>query len=370
MSESPSTKDPFFFHRIALAPLVTQDPAPVLEQGADLVRNKNRELEFFSFLVRNDLAPLWHKTLHSIDAFHFFSPSFSKNLRQARMIAAANYLKQRHTLHKTGQILADSSIPHAVFKGAHIREIIYQDPAIRPACDIDILIHEQDKQKAVQTLVTAGMVFHPTEENISHEATLQDTTAYIDLHWNILRPGRTRTELTKTFLAETKTFSGHQGLNNEATLFIMLVHPVFTKYSTTPQASLVRMADLDRWLQVQETNWKTVYQYLDQAGLKTAAWITANWLAILTGTTLPASFVKSITPSPLKARYLRHWLTKNLATRLIDHPFLVQTGFTLPAHDTVSDSWRATRQIMRERKAAQQKTRELKDYAKKGEKIL
>jgi hypothetical protein len=113
-----------------------------------------------------------------------------------------------------------------------------------------------------------------------------------------------------------------------------------------------------------------VYQYLDQAGLKTAAWITANWLAILTGTTLPASFVKSITPSPLKARYLRHWLTKNLATRLIDHPFLVQTGFTLPAHDTVSDSWRATRQIMRERKAAQQKTRELKDYAKKGEKIL
>jgi hypothetical protein len=152
---------------------------------------------------------------------------------------------------------------------------------------------------------------------------------------------------------------GYRHLSNEAALFVMLVHPVFTKYTTTPQASLIRLVDLIRWTAGRKINWQQVADYLDLGGVQTAAWITATWLHMMTGTLLPEQFMQRIKPAPMKARYLRMWLEKNLPTRLLNYPLLIQTCFTLPAHDTVADAVRFFRQIKREKKEALQKTEEL-----------
>lgn len=344
--------------RAALSPLIAADPALSLHNLRDELR-KTDEHDFIRFLQENGLAALWYETLKKCNETALFSPAAMAELHRFSLAAAAAYLRQQHALHRTTAVFVAADIAHAVFKGAHVRELVYANPAVRTACDIDILVARADRGKAIRALTAAGYTFHPDAANISHEGHLTDGSVSLDLHWDILRPGRTRVDMTDLFLAEREKFPNHWGLSNEAALFVMLVHPVFTKYSTTPQASLVRMVDLVRWVQSQRIDWDAVAVLLEQAGTRTAAWITAAWLAMLTETALPHSFIARIKPGSARAWYLRQWLHKDLPTRLLNHPALIQAGFTLPAHDTLADAWRAIRQALREKKQAEANTRKL-----------
>ena len=353
-----TSPNPFPLHRLALSPLVSEDPLRALETVKETVR-ESEEQKFLDFLLQNGLGPLWHNTLKKNGVSSFFSPGFTDDLKQSRLLTTVQYLKQQHSLKKIENIFRKNSLPHAVFKGAHIREIIYNDPAVRPACDIDILVSKRYKARAINALVAEELTFHPVAKNISHEASLNDGNASIDLHWDILRPGRTRIDLTDAFLKARKQFSDHWGFNNEAALFIMLVHPIFTKYGTAPQASLVRMVDLVRWVQTQQIDWDKTHNWLKQGGVQTAAWITGKWLKMLTGISLPESFMHSIKPGRARTLYLRQWLDRNPSSRLIDYPTFIQAGFTLPAHDTFTDALHAVISQIREKRMAEENLNKL-----------
>ena len=127
-------------------------------------------------------------------------------------------------------------------------------------------------------------------------------------------------------------------------LFVMLVHPVFTKYSTAPQAALVRMVDLINLLARGGINWDQLTALLDKAGLRTAAWITLRWLRLLTDTPLADDALGILQPGKLRRKYLDYWIGGNLATRWQAKPIYVQLGLTLPAHDRWRDAMHAVRQ--------------------------
>jgi hypothetical protein len=112
--------------------------------------------------------------------------------------------------------------------------------------------------------------------------------------------------------------------------------------------------------QSQKNDWELVYTWLDKAGLKTTAWTTAYWLELLTGISLPTSFVEKIKPSTLKGSYLQNWINKNYSTRFSENPLLIKAGFTLPIHDSLSDTLHAIRSLRREKKIAQAETEKLK----------
>lgn len=350
--------DPFTFHRLALLPLVASDPRSALET-VKLAVPESKEKKFLTFLMQNGLGPLWHETLNKNNVPLLFTDGFTVPLKQVRLLTTVQYLRLKHSLEKVGNIFRENALPHAVFKGAHIRELIYKESSVRPACDIDILVSKEDTVGAIKKLVAAGLTFQPLAKNISHEATLADGNVSIDLHWEIMRPGRTRIDLTDELLATRKVFSSQWGLSHEATVFIMLVHPVFTKYGTAPQASLVRLVDLTRWIQTFSIDWAQVLDWLKRGGVQTAAWITAEWLKMLTGVTLPESFEHSIKPSAARTLYLQQWLNHNLASRLLDYPILIQAGFTLPAHDRITDAWHAILTMLQEKKGAVARTTEI-----------
>lgn len=357
MFPSKATIDIYKLHCLALSPLVSVDPQQALSEVRDAV-SVTEEKQFLNFVLQQGLGPLWHTILTQNNGVSF-DPFFTDSIKDSILLATAKYLRQKYSLNKIEAAFTEDSIPHAVFKGAHIRELIYSLPAVRTACDIDILVAGKDKVRAIKSLTAAGMTFHPLAANISHEATLADGNAFIDLHWNILRPGRTRIDLTDEFLANKKKFSDHWGLGHEATLFIMLVHPVFAKYGTAPEASLVRLVDLIHWIQKCEINWEQLHEWLKKGGVQTAAWITTEWLEMITGVTLPESFTNSIKPSAARSLYLHKWLSNNLSTRLLNYPLLIKAGFTLPAHDRFSDAYRAIFTMLREKQSAAGKTNEL-----------
>ena len=346
-------------HHLALLPLVAENT----KQSFAVVHaaiSSSGEDDFLNFILQQGLGGLWHKVLKE-SVFSAFSSIFTNKLRSIALLNAANYLQQQYMLKNVEKIFKDHSIPYAVFKGAHIRELSYSQPAVRPACDIDILVSETDKIRVICALTAHGLIFHPEAKNISHEASLSKNNVTIDLHWNLLRPGRTRENLTEEFLHTRQEYSGQYGLCNEATLFIMLVHPVFAKYATAPQASLVRVVDLVRWVEKRNIDWDKLQDWLIRGGVQTAAWITAEWLAMLTGFTLPEPFLQKIKPGKFRSLYLQKWITCNYSSCLLNYPILIQAGLTLPAHDRFSDACRAVSSLIREKRAAAEKMLRLQD---------
>ena len=91
---------------------------------------------------------------------------------------------------------------------------------------------------------------------------------------------------------------------------------------------------------------------LHRAGLATAGWITLTWLDLLTDNPRARSLAEKLEPGKLRRAYLRRWLARDLSTRLLGSPLLIQLGFTLPAHDRFSDAANASLQARRYRQAA------------------
>jgi hypothetical protein len=349
--------DHYILHKLALAPFHGNENKTI---AADIAALSKADRErFVDFLILNGLASFWNTFLHDSEIAAQFSDEELQKIKRVSLVNAANYLMQKHVLDLITSLFNKESVPHAVFKGTHIREIIYDDPNIRPAADIDVLVYPADLEKTVRILTEAGFSLNIKEQNISHEVTLYFKNVAIDLHWHILRPGRLRIPLTEEFLATRQQYPTHTGFNAETTLFIMLVHPVFTKYSTTYLASLVRMIDLIQWIRTQSINWDALTELLKKYRVCTATWITARYLEILTGETLPDTFVKQIKPAKRKRTYLNSWLLSDRSSKLLDYPFAIQIGFTLPAHDSIFDAARFMRILFQERYHSKQKVEDL-----------
>ena len=351
---------PYPFHKIALAPLLPNTTEDELEKSATsgIVLG---ETDFEVFLNQQGLAPLWDERIaqHTGEELPL-SSELRHSLHRARMHATGEYLIQRHSLSRITEIMDRVGITHVVIKGAHTRELYYNTPALRPACDIDVLVRAGDKIEVIKAFQEQGFEFVGVPENISHEVCLVKGKTTIDLHWDILRPGRTRIPMTDTLLETRQDFGSHWGMSHEATVFMMLVHPVFTKYTTTPHATLVRLLDLVYLLDKEEVNWQLLVSWLEQAGLKTCGWITLTWLAMLTAVTPAADVMQTLQPGALRSRYLTHWLKNNLATRWLEKPLLVQAGFTLAAHDNGLDVGRALVQQRKARSDGEKKLKQLR----------
>jgi hypothetical protein len=321
--------------RLALLPAAAQIDTEILraalaEGGAG----------FTGFVVGQDLGPLWHHALQSSGLLESLPRESAEPLREARMSAAMGYLAQRAALERIDALFAEAGIAWVAMKGAHVRECVYPDAALRPASDIDLLIAPADRHRAARVLVGAGYAVHADPANISHEATFSLGVVDLDLHWHMLRPGRTRVALTGELLARRQRINGVWGLSDADTLFLMLTHPAFAKYVCSPNMGLARVADFFLWIATRPVDWPAVLPQLERAGLKTAAWTMLTWFRMLAPPALHGTldgWRADVRPGRVRAAYLQQWLARDLPTRWLDRPFLIQFGFTLPLHDRPGD---------------------------------
>lgn len=340
---------PYKLQRIAL--LSTADSLSTNDLRAALLRVSAVEQEQLLDLICNQgLQFFWLKTLSALTDLCFF-PAWRERLKKKCFWDTARYLFQKKKLFELDRLFTREQIPYVAFKGAHIREVVYTDPAYHPTADIDLLVPPSEKIRAVQALRANGYTLSPDQANISHEVSLMRGNVHLDLHWHIMRPGRTRIELTDLLLQTRQRCNFFWAPDNEMALLIMLAHPVFTKYSTAPQSSIVRLADLRKWLSTQQIDCPRLLHLLEITGLKTAAWITATILADLTGSQLPASIYKAIRPSHPKRLLLQQWLDLNLSSKF-DNPILPKYIFTLLAHDRITDVFKFIRIYREEQKKA------------------
>jgi len=341
-----NSDDRYALHRAALAPLFAGAPPGALRLSCNQFEQAG-ETEFVEFLLQQGLGPLWDELIDASAIDTPFSTNSKVLLHQRRLQATAQYLIQRHSLGLARAILDDTGISHVIIKGCHTRELYYDTPALRPALDIDILVRPGDRLGAIRAFQAGGFSFNGLTETISHECGLIKGNTCIDLHWDIMRPGRTREPMVDALLNSRVDYGSHWGPGHGETLFLMLAHPVFTKYSTTPHARLVRLVDLSQLLHRYPGGVEGAVPLLRAAGLATAGWITSTWLDLLSPGTGAGALAHSLAPGRLRRSYLRQWLTHNLSTRMLGKPLLIQLGFTLPAHDTLRDAARSALQARR-----------------------
>ena len=226
---------------------------------------------FLEFVLAQDLGPLWHHRLQAAGLLDALPVASAEALRAARQTAAAGYLAHRWALAQVDQLFSGQGIAYVVMKGVHVRECIYPDPALRPACDLDILIAPQDRRRAAQLLLDNGCTAQVLPNNVSFEASFRQGPVDIDLHWSMLRGGRTRVDMTAGFLARRTQTNGVWGLCDSDALFMMLTHPAFGKYVCSPNMGLGRVADFMQWVQQKPVDWPVVVALLEAAGLKTSS---------------------------------------------------------------------------------------------------
>lgn len=159
-----------------------------------------------------------------------------------------------------------------------------------------------------------------------------------------MRPGRTRVDMTEGYLARRQWSNGYWGLSDSDTVFLMLTHPAFVRYVSSPNMGLGRVADFLLWIQHRQVDWSEVVQLLELAGLKTAAWTTLSWFRMLAQPDTAKGmdeWLDTVRPNRLRAAYLGYWLTHDLPTRWFQRPLLIQVGFTLFLHDRPADALHA-----------------------------
>ena len=300
--------------------------------------------ERVDFLIHHGLAAWWADRLENQEALNSLPNHVTEALVAAWRTASVMYMMQSAALSQITAAFDRENVIYVVLKGAATREEAYASPALRTAGDIDLLISRSALAIATQCITQLGFFAQPPDS--THEVTFSRGQIDIDLHWDILRPGRTRIPLVPSLLARRVRGPKFWRLSDSDTVFMMLVHPAITKYVCSRHMGLNRVLDFLLFTQTRSIDWANVAQRLEEAGLKTAGRCTLRWIQLLVPDALisPVSFVTMIQPGKLRSAYLNYWIEHDLPGWLLDRAnWLIQAAFTLPMHDKFSDARHAVR---------------------------
>ena len=268
-------------------------------------------------------------------------------LTARRLQVAVSVIRQEHMLGEVSALLEEASVEHVVFKGALVRQFLYPKPHLRPSADVDVLVTRPNIARVTKLLGQRGYALTVATHSDTHEIWLQKLGAGLDLHWNLMRPGRMRRDITDEILASRVRRGAWWGPSDAHMTVVMLVHPAITDHVT---ARLISAVDLDRWLRHAQVPWDEVVEILDRIGLRTAAWAMLLWTQALLGTPVPTEIWRRLAPDPVRRRYLEAWLGRHPARLYARRPNLVRGFFSLALQDQARGAARAVLSMARKKR--------------------
>lgn len=108
----------------------------------------------------------------------------SQKFHKQQMLAVYRYQKLNYELEQICQTLEDAKIPFIPLKGSVIRQY-YPEPWMRTSCDIDVLVHEEELDRAVEILQTALHYKIDGKRNYHDISMFSESGIHLELHFNI-----------------------------------------------------------------------------------------------------------------------------------------------------------------------------------------
>ncbi len=138
-----------------------------------------------------------HDLLHLIATCLEQNKAFKKTdaypkIQQQFLTAVYRYEQTHYALEDACRILELAAIPHAPLKGSVLR-VYYPQPWLRTSCDIDVLIHPEDVERAISALCDSGYVRQA--DATLHDCLLQTPNGvHLELHYSLKQEGLPRTD--------------------------------------------------------------------------------------------------------------------------------------------------------------------------------
>lgn len=218
----------------------------------DLKRLTSDDLQqLYALAEKHDLAHLVGHALFRGGLIDQAS-SWYQPFQKAQLKAVYRYEQSRHELMKIEEILEEAQIAYMPLKGAVVRDY-YPEPWLRTSCDLDVLVQEEDLDRAVEALCRAG--WSAKAKKAYHDISLYSAGGvHLELHFNIKENKDVLDRVLEAVWAHSAPESGQAyryRQSNEFLLFHLLAH---MSYHFTDGGCGVR-SFLDIWLLRRALTW-------------------------------------------------------------------------------------------------------------------
>ncbi len=151
---------------------------------------------FGELLRQSRLTPWLYRQVTQHGWEDYLTPDLLKDLRQDYVLEMMTANRQEQEILQVVSALTQAGVPLILLKGAAFRLRLYGDPAVRPMCDLDLLIAPEDRGRAHQTLTDLGYLVSPfcrdlrpgfrqLVGNAIHYGPPPQRSLMVDLHWEI-----------------------------------------------------------------------------------------------------------------------------------------------------------------------------------------
>jgi hypothetical protein len=141
---------------------------------------------------RHGLTPSFYQRLKALPPDAPVPDWVRRRLRLLYLQNAGRNMNLYHGLGKVLEVLGKNHIPVIALKGAHLAELVYGDIALRPMCDLDLLVKEKDLLKVEEKLLELGYRPMEDERQVTEKKRhfgyrLPGKELYVEIHWTLIR---------------------------------------------------------------------------------------------------------------------------------------------------------------------------------------
>lgn len=149
-----------------------------------------------------------------------------------QMVAVYRYEGLRYALSEIGRVLSDAGIAHMPLKGSVLRDY-YPEPWHRSSCDIDMLVHEEDLERAC-TALCEGAGYRVEGRKNFHDIHLYSPAGvHLELHFNIFSGKQKYDAVLSRVWEFSEQDANDSCLFKQKTAFFVLHHVAHMAYHFT-----------------------------------------------------------------------------------------------------------------------------------------
>lgn len=142
--------------------------------------------ELYKISKTHDLAHLVGDALINNDLIR--NKELEAKFRKQLLTAVYRYEKINYELSCLCKALGDAEIPFLPLKGSVLRQY-YPEPWMRTSCDIDVLVHDEDLQRAVSYL--ADHLGYRRESQNAHDISMfTQGDVHVEVHYDLVEDGK------------------------------------------------------------------------------------------------------------------------------------------------------------------------------------
>lgn len=243
-----------------------------------------------------------------------------QRMQQAAAQVAFNGMLHVRRLAEVMGALRSAGIEPVALKGVALADLLYDDPALRPSTDLDVLIRPEELAGALAALSRLGAQT-PSQAEIDFQRRysydlgcllppVAGKATLLELHWQLAPRGLFNLNLER-WRQRAETFSLEAGsvlrFAPEEQLLHLALHMRKHRY-----VGLRWLADVGELVRrFDGLDWRYVEESARSAGLQTLLFTTLTLTGNLLGAPAPEEWLQRLAPTPVRRRLLRSVLTQN-----------------------------------------------------------